>query len=88
MKYELKYEDFSKDAVYPSTGDILLLHTDDGGTVIVRADVSSNALTCSKCHLSGRTGEYPHINCVRYNFRCPVSFHMYFTSIDTVLEDL
>ena len=88
MRYELKYEDFNKDVVHPVPGDILVLHTGDCNKVIVCADRSSDGITCSKCRLSNMTEECPRIDCDSYNFSCPIETRIYFTSIDTLLEDL
>lgn len=88
MKYELKYEDFSKDPVSAVPGDILVLVYEDGSKRIFRTCVAQGPNTCSGCRISGRSEHFCGVSCTHWNFSCPHDRHIIYTSIDTLLEDL
>lgn len=88
MKYELKYEDFSKNAVSPSPGDILVLVCNDGSKRMFLAVSEPGKYRCNRCHLSNSSEYWSGLSCGYWNFSCPHGCHITYESIDTMLEDL
>lgn len=89
MKYELKYEDFSKGPVLPSSGDILVLVHQDGHKEIFHAcDNPDDTYRCDACDIALRSGRRGALSCDHWGFICIAKGGVTYKSIDTLLEDL